>query len=319
MLEKEEWSEALNKLKRCQKICEHLGLASEQAESVLYKNKVQELAPMVRECRYNLGLGFGGDEDDDDVTSEQRPSSEKRKDLSDLMYRGNGLAIPSDKIKGKLMKCLQLVAEFKVDGDEQSEEVIEKYGELSVEFGDVLKDIHSDMINAGAAGDTVEWRMLEAFARELSVCMNVERNMVLLRNHLARLDTLQEVTSPESRRIYRPDEGMRFCDLLKEEVKGLTELPDTTESISRTLQAYVAVILNYRCFFLALCHCSLGKLLEAAALFDLLHARVDDVELGEALHEPLTRLHAFFSHVQGSIPSRVGQWRCRILAQLCTE
>lgn len=316
LLEKEEWTEALTKLKKCRRVCEHLGLASEQAESVLYKQRVAELAPMIRECRYNLGMGY--DEEDTD-SNEIRPSTKKSKDLSELSYRGHGLAIPSDKIKSKLMKCLQMVSAIKVGGDEGSGEVMEKYGELTGEFSDVLKDIHSDMIAAGADGATAEWRMLEAFARELSMCMNVERNMVLLWNHIAKLDAMQEVSSQESRRNYRPDEGMRFCELLKEDIKNLTELPDTTDSISRTLQAYLAVILNYRCLFLALCHCSLGKCLEAAALLDMLHARVTDVELSEDQPDPLKRLHALFERVQRGIGSRVGKWRCRVLAQICAE
>jgi len=316
LLEKEQWQEALTKLTRCKKVCEHLGLASAQAESGIFKGKLQELAPNIRECRYNLGMT--NEEGEDEPV--KLAISGKSQELSELSYRGNRLAIPSDKIKGKLMTCLKLVSNIKVGGkDQESAEVIEKYGEIGAEFGDALKDIHSDMIAAGAGGETAEWRMLEAFARELSVCMNVERNLVLLRNHLTKLDGLQEVSSAEARRIYRPDEGMRFCDLLKEDIDGLKTLPETSESISRTLSAYVALVMNYRCFFLALCHCSLGKCLEAAALLDMLHSRVEDVDLSEVLPEPLARCHAIFGRVQGGIMSRVTQWRCRVLTKMCQE
>lgn len=317
LLEKERWEEASNKLLHCRRVVEHLGLASDQAESQLYKAKVQEMAPMIRECRYNLGKGYDAEDDDQNVAISK--SSDGRKDLSELSYRGHGLDMPSDKIKGKLMKCVQLVAETKVNDEEESAAVIEKYGGLSVEFGGTLKDIHADMIAAGTEGQTVQWRMLEAFARELGVCMNVERNLVLLWKSLGKLDGLQEVSSPEARRSFRPVEGMRFSDLLKEEVEGLRELPETNDSISRTLTAYMAIVVNCRCLFLAMCHCAMGKLLEAAALMDMLHSRVEDVEMGEELPEPLTRLHHLFERVQRGMPSRVGQWRCRVLAQLCTE
>jgi len=318
LLEREDWQEALNKLIRCRRVYEHLGLASEPAESVLFKSKVQELAPMIRECKFNLGLGYSAD-DEEETSKDVAKVTSDRKALSELSYRGHGLSIPSDKIKGKLMKCLGLVSTVVVGDEVESAAVIEKYGELSTEFGDALKDIHTDMIAAGAEGQTIEWRMLEAFARELAVCMNVERNVVLLWNHLVKLDGLQEVSSSESRKHYRPDEGMRFCDLLKDDVSALQELPETTEPISQTLTAYVTIILNCRCLLLAICHCSLGKFLEAASLLDLLHSRVDDVDLNESLPEPLARLHALFSRVQQGMSFRVGRWRCRVLAQLCTE
>jgi len=176
------------------------------------------------------------------------------------------------------------------------------------------------MISAGADGETAEWRILEAFARELAVSMNVERNLVLYgRHHFDKLDSLQEVGTPEARRSYRPDEGMRFCELLKEDISALGELPETTESISNMLDAYSEVVKNCRCFFLALCNVQLAKPLEAAALMDLLHGRVGDVELGGPQAEPLARLHPQFEGVQQSMASRVGRWRCRVLAQLCTE
>jgi len=212
------------------------------------------------------------------------------------------------------------VNEVKVGaGGNDSSKVIENYGMLSTEFADVLKDIHADMINVGAGGEVGEWRMLEAFARELSVSMNVERNLVLLGNHFAKLEPLEDMASPEARRICRPEEGMRYCDLLKEDIASLRELPETTDGISATLSAYVTVVANCRCFFLALCFTAMGKSLEAAALMDMLHTRINEVAFDGPLQDPLGRLHPLFERVQKSMPSRVAQWRCRGLAQLCTN
>lgn len=318
LLEKEEWSESLTKLKLCRRLCDRLALASEQATGALFKAKAEELGPMIRECKYNLGKAF---DDNDSEAEGAKPSGERKKDLSELSYRGQGLAIPSDKIKGKLMKCLGLASTVKVVEEEEKESaaVIEKYGEVSAEFGDVLRDIHADMINAGSDADqAAEWNMLEAFARELSVSVNVERNMVLLWNHLKKIDGLEEMTSSDARRVCRPDEGMRFCDLLKEDLGTLRSLPETSEVISAALMMYTTIVLNCRCFFLAMCHSAMGKFLEAASLMDMLHARIDQVDLGDALPEPLGRLHPLFERIQKGMPSRVARWKCRGLAQLCS-
>jgi len=312
LVEKEEWSAALGRISRCKKVCEYLSLASNSEEGAFLKAKAQELAPLLRECKYNLGMAYDGNDDDDD---KPRPAGAARADMSGLSYRGQHLAVPSDKIQDKLSKCLQMVSEVKVDGEDRAV-VIEKYGEVSVEFGDVLKDIHSDMIQAGADGQTAEWKMLEAFARQYSISMNAKRNLLLLLGHFEKLERLEEVTSVDARRACRPEEGTRFCDMLQDAIFSLEELPEKTPEIASALSAYKMIVQNCRCLFMALCYASLGKTLESAALLDMLRARVDDVELGDALPDPLGRLHVLFERLQAELPTRVIQWRCRGLATL---
>mmetsp|Transcript_94265 Transcript_94265/g.170263 ORF Transcript_94265/g.170263 Transcript_94265/m.170263 type:complete len:584 (-) Transcript_94265:120-1871(-) len=318
LLEKEMWAEARAKLVRCRKLCEHLGTASDKAHASIYREQIQEIEPMLRECKYNLGDSY--EDGEETQASKAEPRAKDAKDsLSGLSYRGHDLVIPSEKIKAKLLKCLEMVSSLKDEPDSMTgSSVIEKYGELSVEFGEVLKDIHADMMSEGADGETVQWRMLEAFAREVSICMNIERNLVLLRNHLSKLDEIEEVTGPEARRICRPEEGMRYCDLLKVDVSLLGELPETSEALEETLAAYTKAVLNYRCLYLALCNTSLGKTLEAAALLDMLSARADEATLGGSKQpEPVGRIHGMFERMQSRLPSRVSQWRCRGLVSLC--
>jgi len=321
LVEKEEYADALTKLRLCRRVCERLALASGPQDATLFKNKVQDLQPMLRECKYNLGMTYDEDGSDDGAP---QAGSRPQKDLSELKYRGQGLVSPSDKIKGKLLKCLGMVSDLNTgaggesgSGDE-SGAVIEKYGELSAEFADALKDIHSEMINAGSnEEEAAEWRMLEAYARELSLGMNVERNMTLLSINLNKLDGLEEIGSADARRQCRPEEGMRFCELLKEDLESLLELPETGEEINGVLTLYTQLILNCRCFLLAMCHLANGKFLEAAALLDMLQARVDEVELLVTLPEPLGRMDPLFKCTQKAMPRRVVQWRCRGIAQLC--
>lgn len=313
-IEMEKYSEALTKLTRCKKVCEHLALASEQADAINFKTKVSELAPLIRESRYKLGLGYGADDDDEDAV---KASSNAQADLSDFRYRGRGVSVPSDKIKEKLLKCFQLVTDIEVDADEaqESAKVHEKYGEISTEFRDVLTDIHSNMIGADSSEEG-QWRIIQAMTKEFSLCMNMERNLLLLSKHMTKIPDVEDMNAPEVRKL-RPDEGMRFCDLVKEDIQNLRELPDTTDEYSAVLSTYVTIVMNCRCFFLALCHSMLGKTLESAALLDMLRNRIEDVDLSSALAEPLGRLHSVFQRLQEDMPSRVTKWRCRGLANLC--
>eukprot|EP00930_Biecheleria_cincta_P035370 TRINITY_DN2432_c0_g2_i1.p1 TRINITY_DN2432_c0_g2~~TRINITY_DN2432_c0_g2_i1.p1 ORF type:complete len:592 (-),score=150.53 TRINITY_DN2432_c0_g2_i1:94-1869(-) len=320
-LEKEVWSEAKTKLLRCKKLAEHLALAAEPAEAALFRNQlIQDIGPMLRECRYNLGEAEDGDDDSSKKVASDGKSVKAA--AGGLSYRGCDISVPSDKIATKLRKCLEMAKALQAESEAEetlSAEVGEKYGELSVEFGDALKDIHAQLIAAGADGDseTADWRTTEAFTREISTCINIERNLLLLRNHLAKLDDIEDATTSEARRMCRPEEGMRFCDLLKEDFQSLSQLPETSESLEATLSTLTKAVLDYRCLYLALCHTSMGKMLEAAALLEMLGARLEEVAADvKDAPEPVGRLQQLFQQLREQLPSRVSSWRCRVLVQL---
>lgn len=128
LVEKEQWSEAMVKIVRCRKVCEYLSLATGPEESACLKARAQELAPLLRECKYNLGMPYDAEDPEGDVAGGGEKSSggalTGHQDPSDLSYRGHGSAIPSDKMKGKLLRCLQLVREVRVSEDVEEGGVI---------------------------------------------------------------------------------------------------------------------------------------------------------------------------------------------------
>lgn len=221
------------------------------------------------------------------------------------------------------MNCIALTKELKADQSLESSAIVDKYGEVSNTFGEVLHDIHADMINSDSKEEGAlteqEWSLLEAFARELSVTMNLERNLLLLGNLFNKVGAIEDIGSAEARRTCRPEEGMRYCEMIKEDVESLRELPETSGSMTSVLEAYEAVATNCRCFFLALCHQLTGKLLESAALLDMLGRRVEDVSLPQGLDEPLGRLHPLIKDINESLPSRTTAWRCRTAALLVSK
>ncbi|CAK9016201.1 unnamed protein product [Durusdinium trenchii] len=214
----------------------------------------KELAPMLRECRYNLGEA----EEEDEGLSKDTDGG--------MTYRGHAVSIPSEKIKAKVKICLESAKAVQADADSENRgpASTEKYGEISIEFGEVLKDIHGEIIAAGADADTAEWRTAEAFIREASLCLSVERNLMLLKSHLTKLDDTEDVNTIDSRRYCRPEEGMRFCELIKEDLAALAQLPESSPDLLFWLSPLEKAVLDYRCMYLALCHTALGKLLEAS-------------------------------------------------------
>lgn len=313
ILEKTNHNEALDKLTRAFRLYEQLSIASEQEERDIFKERSEALAPMIRECRYHLGMGYTG-ADMEKADAEDAPIGE----TSDLKYRGSFLAVPSDEVKARLQQCLSICSDFEVPDHGDRIHVIKKYDELFTTYSANMKEIHNDLLTAGGEGQTSAWRRLEAFAREKCVCMNLERNLLLLRNQMDKLDKKEEVNdSVAGRKVFKVEKGIKYCDLIKEEIETIQELPDTSEQISDMLTAYAMVIRNCRCLFMALCFLSVGKLQESAAVFDLLHARLGDGGLGDALEEPLGRLHSLFEYVQQCTLPMCGKWRCKALAELC--
>lgn len=312
LVERENWAEAKVKLARCKKLCEHFILAADQAEAAALRAHLQELGPMLRECRYNLGEA----EEEDEGLSKVAAGGKKEAARGDMTYRGHPVSIPAEKIRSKVMMCLESAKALQADVDSENRgpASTEKYGEISVDFGEALKDIHGEMIAAGADADTAEWRTAEAFIREVSLCLSAERNLMLLRTHLTKLDDTEDVNTIDSRRHCRPEEGMRFCELIKDDLAALAELPESTPELEDRLATYKKAVLDYRCLYLALCHTALGKLLEAAALLDMLTGRIEEASAKDP--GPLPRLEGLFQHIQQQLPSRVARWRCRVLVLL---
>lgn len=312
-LEKTMHDEALETLSRAFRLYEQLSIASDQEERVIFKERSEALAPMIRECRYHLGMGYtGADMEEDDAA--QAPIGE----LSDFTYRGSRLAIPSPEMKARLERCMTLTTDFEVPASDDRIVVIKTYNGFFKSYSETMQEIHDELLTAGGHGQTSAWRRLEAFAREMSVCMNLERNLLLLRNQMDQLGTREDVSdSAVSRQTFKVEKGIKYCDLLKEDIESIQEMPDTSEHISDMLTAYAMVVRNCRCLFMALCFLSVGKLQESAAVFDLLHARLGDGGLGDALEEPLGRVHSLFEYVQQCTMPLCGKWRCKALAELC--
>mmetsp|Transcript_43277 Transcript_43277/g.80633 ORF Transcript_43277/g.80633 Transcript_43277/m.80633 type:complete len:224 (+) Transcript_43277:265-936(+) len=201
---------------------------------------------MLRECRYNLGEA----EEDGDGLGRAKAAGTIQGPDGDLVFRGHVVSIPSDKIKSKVVRCVEAAKSLQAEVDSEEkpgQSFAENYGALSVEFGDALKDVHAEMIAAGADSDTADWRIAEAFIREANSCVSIERNLILLRSHLGKLDEIEDVNTIDSRRHCRPEEGMRFCELIKEDMAALSELPESNEDIEETFAVYKKVILDYRC------------------------------------------------------------------------
>jgi len=272
-LEREEFAEALDALNTSKSHYERLGVAcKDPKEQQVYKEMVVEMEPSFRLAKYHLGQ-----------IGEERETIKKRISVqgSDFVYRGSAVNVPNTDIKQKMINSRALL--FQVDETMAAEDIaahVELYGEASVAIADTLSDMHTQMIDAG---DEFDWVKAEACMREFQCCLCLERNAVILRGIF-------------DNRKAKPEEGMRFCDLIKADLTQLVDLADTRDDFKDSVTVYLNVVLNARAYFLAQCHFAAGKFLEAAALLDLT-GRVDKDLVLDKLHEPLHRLQDFFTEM----------------------
>jgi len=311
-LERDEHEEALQKLIKCHKACDHLALAS--GDPVVFRAKVQELLPMERVCRFHLGIS--------DTAQGESGKAVAQVATSELRYRGRFTVAPSQELTDRLRSSAQQVASFSVEKPENNDIVIECYGEICGEWGELLRNVHGEMILKGAEAQTDGWHKLEAMVREHKMVMNIERNLLLLANHFRKLDSVQDISCAEARKTCKPEEGLRYCDLLLEDFGTLQELPGNDEDeaakeIDEGLAAYAQVMTNCRCLFLSLCYMGIGKLSEAVALMDMLHSRVESEAVPVLSTEPLSRLKGFVEKVSKPMFSNISRWCVLGRAALC--
>lgn len=329
-LEKEQWDPAMKNLKRCTELLEHLSRASGETNEGIFKETIQELKQPLRICRHHLGIAF----DDDDAAapasaaSSKKGGKDKDKDKkvaekqqqvfkTGIKYRGAELECPAENVRIALLEANELLKE-KIDKEADAAKIIEKYGEMSTTFGELLKQIRGEMITCGPEDPVIQkWHLLESYARDVHFRAGVERNLVLLEQLFTKFDGLTDVTSPESRRICRVEEGLRFCEMVKEDLETHAAVPDTPEKTQEVLKSYQLVMQNNRCLFLALCNLTAEKGLEAAALVDLLQERLEGKwGASKALEAPLDPIHEFFQSLAKGLPARVARWRCWIRAAI---
>lgn len=223
-----------------------------------------------------------------------------------VTYRGTGVPVVSVEVQAAVTEAQKAVA----DADVHAEKTVEKYGTIVGTIEEALQKVHAAMLADAEAGATqaAQLKLLEAHLRELTVCSNVERSLVLLR----RLPETIGLADEKGKKVQRPEEGVRLCDMAADELASLSELPNA-DALEPGLEGLKVALRNERLLYVGLVNAAAGKVAEAVALFDLLRARLGDVP--SAPTPALERVRMLLDEANEQLSSRVAKWRARILAQ----
>merc|ERR1719165_34953 len=91
-------------------------------------------------------------------------------------------------------------------------DAMEKFGVIANVIEEALKKVHAAMLK-NEDGASLVLKQLESYLRELTICSNAERSLVLLQA----LD--QTMSLADQKKSNRPDEGVRLCDICVDELK----------------------------------------------------------------------------------------------------
>eukprot|EP00922_Rhytidocystis_sp_ex-Travisia-forbesii_P045646 GHVS01068095.1.p1 GENE.GHVS01068095.1~~GHVS01068095.1.p1 ORF type:complete len:695 (-),score=79.91 GHVS01068095.1:2003-4087(-) len=285
LAEKGQWSNALEQATASYQAYSQLkqvsagGLAHKENE-LIYKTKLSELQPTMRLCQYNLQKrGIECKLPLEQEAEEPRHAKHTHTGETVVTWRGRGVSTSSTKVEEALRSCTDALADRQPNKEmlRQSNEnmlptlnqttVVEQYGEISGVFLTALELIHQEMINP-ATGSS-DFTDVEGYTLEMSVCLAVERTLILQlmlfwNIHTAKFDGFGRI---------RLDEGVRYAELLVQGVDQLVEGRQVTPAMIKLLAVFKSIVTNSRALSLAFYFYSVGRCKEAHVLVDVVMSR----------------------------------------------
>lgn len=247
------WPKAMENLKRAQVIYEKLASALPETEQLPYKQRVEEIAPSLRYCAYNIG-----DEKEVDLLElrsqgvlenfEKLVSQTKEKD-SAVLHEVDwfGIKVP---IRVERVRLFLLSIEGLDDSLKHAEDTQAKIKILENMFID-LRDIIA-LTREEARNDNKDVQLLLSYLISIRVQRTVQRNLLLIQQ------------------TRKPQDCVRLFDII---IQQLTELSqsDYLKSNNLAQKTYQSEILAYRslrAFYMGKAHATFKRFREAAVLFE---------------------------------------------------
>eukprot|EP00741_Cyanophora_paradoxa_P011327 tig00020554_g10940.t1 len=301
LLERENWSESLAKFMRARTIYDQLARVADPAQQRVYEQRVEEIDPSVRYCRYNLKKAGVDDSSakmdvDDDIKAMEKnmddPSmdllrsklegviSESRRQAAEQMrtveYRGATVPIRSDKVRLALVSAADFAAQ--AAKEEKHDKRLDLYGQTFSQLEEARKCIKNDLIALTTAGQK-RGEAAEATAAlygsgpaataELNALLAYASETLLRRtierNLLLVAEQAAKMARAEGRRAGpRPEDLVRLYDTLLQNAAELAGVAGAEEEAGALSGAFRAC----RCLHLAEGYAAAEKWAEAVALYD---------------------------------------------------
>lgn len=270
MLEKEQWQEAMDVFVRARKIYEEMGKIGDAEEQELCKERVGEIDPSLRFCKFNISGGSA--EDISDLIASHNPAfdalnakletalQESRKQQATSMekvtWRGRTVPLKSEKLKLAFIGSEN--ARIELERVQGEDEKLAQYSHLFSAFADIHEVLRAELKAIEDAAKREKQKSTKTVAEEanllylqnyvtyLKLTKTIERNELLASTFLARL-------KDRSGKKTKPEDLVRIYDNLIVNIADLESISDQEDTeYAKLLASRRLAYKAYRCFYVAL-------------------------------------------------------------------
>jgi len=287
-----QWSEAMKALNNAKAIYEKLASTLNEDEAAVYQGRIDEIAPSLRYCAYNIGdttakqdllnmrgTKHGGLDDLEDLINQTR--EQQAATLQETEWRGRRMAVKQEKVRIFLLREQEFTEEIK---DKDYDEKISAYESLLYDCKNAIQTLKEDLDldpnfrNRQPGGPVSSMHFLHTKLTFMKCSITIDRNYVLIEEMKKIVHGEKEVE--KGKKPIKPQDLVRLYDTVIQnynEMPQLAGLEDDLE-LKQEMEAKVVYCKAHKCYFIALTYMGGQKWAETRALFQRAGAYANKVK-----------------------------------------
>ncbi|CAB3371450.1 Hypothetical predicted protein [Cloeon dipterum] len=276
------WKPAMENLKKAQVVYEKLAAALSEDDRVVYKQRVEELAPSLRYCAYNVGdetaiddlLKMRGTGQGDLLanldTLIAQTRDKRSQELSDVVWRGRTVPVKPDKVRPFLAADQELKEALDRAQDRQAKVTLIE--NLLMDCKDAIAAVKDELKNdpnfkircQSQSGPVSSQHYLLSYLVYIRLTRNVERNLIMVESTKQNL----EQDGGEGKKA-KPQDLTRLYEIILQNITELKSLAGFEEDakFQQEIESQVKGYQAFRCYYMAQTLVGLKRWKEAIALF----------------------------------------------------
>merc|ERR1712223_971815 len=277
------WAESLKTLNLAKAIYEKLGSTLNEEEAASYQARIDEIAPSLRYCAYNIGdasakqdlLAMRGGQhgltDLDDLINQTR--EEQAATLQEVEWRGRKLPVKQEKIRIFLLRE-QEFTETEVQGKSYPDQ-LSAYESLLMDCKDALQTLRDDLIEdptfrnrqQASEGPVAPVHFLYTYLTFMKCTKTIDRNYAMIEEMKSYINGEKELE--KGKKPIKPQDLVRLYETVMQNYNDIPKLAGLEEGLAlkQEMEAKVVYCKALKCYYIALTYLNGQKWPEARALF----------------------------------------------------
>jgi len=277
-----EWSEAKSTLSQAQTIYESLSQAVGEEEGNLFRQKMDEIAPSLRYCAYNIGdvsakddlmkmRGDGANLELDSLIAQTR--EQQAATLQDVDWKGRKMAVKQEKVRLFLLSYQESGQELARAKDSNAKLSI--YENLLLQSKDAIQVLREDLMEdpefrtrqQQSSGKVGSQHFLYTYLQYIRYTITVNRNNVLLDTMKRQLEGKEK--QEEGKKVVKPQDVVRMYENIIQSLHEVTSLAglEDDEELAQANQLKITFYRAFKSFYMAKAFIFAKKWPEAMTIF----------------------------------------------------